>query len=74
MIKKCLVCLLVLVALVVAACGSKESKPQERPIVVSLFTVELLKEYAPFIQSKLPDVELQFVVGNNDLEYYKFLK
>ena len=74
MIKKCLVCLLVLVALVVAACGSKESKPQERPIVVSLFTVELLKDYAPFIQSKLPDVELQFVVGNNDLEYYKFLK
>ena len=74
MFKKCLLCLLLLVALLVTACGGKEAKQDERPITVYLFTVELLRDYAPFIQAKLPDVELQFVVGNNDLEFYKFLK
>lgn len=74
MFKKSMLCILVIMALLVAACASKETKPQQRPITVSLYTVEMLRDYAPFIQAKLPDVELQFVVGNNDLEYYKFLK
>lgn len=30
-------------------------------------------EYAPYIQSQLPDVNIEFVVGNNDLDFYKFL-
>ncbi|MGM9570113.1 MAG: 5'-nucleotidase C-terminal domain-containing protein [Phascolarctobacterium sp.] len=74
MMKKSLICLLVLVALLVGACGSKEPKSEQRPITVYLFTVEMLRDYAPYIQSQLPDVELQFVVGNNDLDFYKFLK
>ncbi|MGM9528559.1 MAG: carbohydrate ABC transporter substrate-binding protein [Phascolarctobacterium sp.] len=74
MLKKSLLCLLVLVALLVGACGSKEAKQEQRPITVYLFTVEMLRDYAPYIQEQLPDVPLQFVVGNNDLDFYKFLK
>ena len=74
MLKKTLLCLLVMVALLVGACGGKEVRQNERPITVYLFTVEMLRDYAPYIQAQLPDVELQFVVGNNDLDFYKFLK
>lgn len=33
----------------------------------------MYEKYAPYIQSQLPDVNIQFVVGNNDLDFYKFL-
>ena len=29
---------------------------------------------APYIQSQLPDVNIEFIVGNNDLDFYKFLQ
>ena len=39
MLKKTLLCLLVMVALLVGACGGKEVRQNERPITVYLFTV-----------------------------------
>ena len=33
----------------------------------------MYEEYAPYIQSQLPDVNIQFVVGNNDLDFYRFM-
>ena len=33
-----------------------------------------MKNYAPYIQEQLPDINVEFVVGNNDLDFYKFLK
>lgn len=71
--KKLLVLLLVLLTLLASACGSNKAK-QQKPITVYLWSVELLREYAPYIQAQLPDVDIHFVVGNNDLNYYKFLK
>ncbi|MGM9520601.1 MAG: extracellular solute-binding protein [Phascolarctobacterium sp.] len=71
--KKLLVLLLVLLTLLASACGSNKAN-QQKPITVYLWSVELLREYAPYIQAQLPDVDIHFVVGNNDLNYYKFLK
>ena len=34
----------------------------------------LYETYAPYIQSQLPDVNIEFIVGNNDLDFYKFLQ
>lgn len=55
-------------------CGSQISKTQKDKISVYLWSVDLMDEYAPYIQSQLPDVEIEFVVGNNDLDFYKFLE
>lgn len=71
--KKLLVLLLVLFTMLTSACGGNKAK-QQKPITVYLWSVELLREYAPYIQAQLPDVDIHFVVGNNDLNYYKFLK
>ena len=38
-----------------------------------LMDTNLYDKYAPYIQSQLPDVNIEFVVGNNDLDFYKFL-
>ena len=74
----------VLVALVMAVslltgCGTKtaenvEKQEDAQTIQVYLWTTSLYETYAPYIQSQLPDVNIEFIVGNNDLDFYKFLQ
>jgi raffinose/stachyose/melibiose transport system substrate-binding protein len=74
----------VLMALVMAVsmltgCGTKNAKSVEKKedaqtIQVYLWTNSLYETYAPYIQSQLPDVNIEFIVGNNDLDFYKFLQ
>ena len=74
----------VLMALVMAVsmltgCGTKNAKSVEKKgdaqtIQVYLWTNSLYETYAPYIQSQLPDVNIEFIVGNNDLDFYKFLE
>ena len=42
-------------------------------ISVYLWSNTLYGAYAPYIQAQLPDVDIEFVVGNNDLDFYKFM-
>lgn len=60
-------------------CGTKtaenvEKQEDARTIQVYLWTNNLYETYAPYIQSQLPDVNIEFIVGNNDLDFYKFLQ
>ena len=60
-------------------CGTKrteQAQEQEdaQTIQVYLWTNALYETYAPYIQSQLPDVNIEFIVGNNDLDFYKFLQ
>ena len=74
----------VLAALVVGlslltGCGTKSAEQLQqqenaRTIQVYLWTNSLYGTYAPYIQSQLPDVNIEFIVGNNDLDFYKFLQ
>ena len=74
----------VLAALVMAVslltgCGTKSAEQQEKQedaqtIQVYLWSTNLYETYAPYIQSQLPDVNIEFIVGNNDLDFYKFLQ
>ena len=60
-------------------CGTKSAeqlKKQEdaQTIQVYLWSTSLYATYAPYIQSQLPDVNIEFIVGNNDLDFYRFLQ
>lgn len=33
-----------------------------------------LRKVRPYVQARLPDVNIEFIVGNNDLDFYKFLQ
>ena len=64
--------LILAAALLLTGCAGVVRK-QSEPITVYLWSGELLNGYAQYIQSQLPDVEIQFVMGQNDLDFYRFL-
>ena len=60
-------------------CGAKspeqvEKQEDAQTIQVYLWTNSLYETYAPYVQARLPDVNIEFIVGNNDLDFYKFLQ
>ena len=69
--------LLVMVTVIslMSGCGKKSAKNEEKDtITVYLWSTKLYEKYAPYIQKQLPDINIEFVVGNNDLDFYRFLK
>ena len=57
-----------------SGCGGKSAeKEDEETITVYLWSTKLYEKYAPYIQEQLPDINVEFVVGNNDLDFYRFL-
>ena len=63
-----------MMATALSGCGTSNKKEEEETITVYLWNTALYDKYAPYIQSKLPDVNIEFVVGINDLDFYKFMK
>ena len=64
---------------VLTGCGTKtaenvEKQEDAQTIQVYLWSTSLYETYAPYIQSQLPDVNIEFIAGNNDLDFYKFLQ
>ena len=62
-----------------AGCAGKSTKAVQaqedaETIQVYLWTNNLYEKYAPYVQAQLPDVNIEFIVGNNDLDFYKFLQ
>ena len=65
---------MVMTILLLSGCGGKSAEKEDaETITVYLWSTNLYEKYAPYIQKKLPDINIEFVVGNNDLDFYKFL-
>lgn len=65
---------LVMSALLMTGCGGKSTEKEDaETLTVYLWSTNLYDKYAPYIQEQLPDINIEFVVGNNDLDFYKFL-
>ena len=66
------------VSLLTGCSGKDAERTQEQEdaqtIQVYLWSTSLYETYAPYVQSQLPDVNIEFIVGNNDLDFYKFLQ
>ncbi|MDO5390104.1 MAG: ABC transporter substrate-binding protein [Eubacteriales bacterium] len=72
--KICLLLVLVMLVTLFAGCGANDTAKEDADtITVYLWTTAMYEKYAPYIQSQLPDIDIQFVVGNNDLDFYKFI-
>ena len=70
---------LVMTVCLLTGCGAKSAEEVEKQedaqtIQVYLWSTSLYGTYAPYVQSQLPDVNVEFIVGNNDLDFYKFLQ
>ena len=51
-----------------------QAEEDAETIQVYLWSNSLYEKYAPYVQAQLPDVNVEFIVGNNDLDFYKFLQ
>ena len=74
-----LLAVLVMGVFLLTGCSGKDAeRTQEQEdaqtIQVYLWSTSLYETYAPYVQSQLPDVNIEFIVGNNDLDFYKFLQ
>ena len=57
-----------------SGCGGKNAEKEDaETITVYLWSTSMYEKYAPYIQEQLPDINVEFVVGNNDLDFYRFL-
>ena len=66
---------MVTVISLLSGCGGKSAEKEDaETITVYLWSTSLYEKYAPYVQEQLPDVNVEFVVGNNNLDFYKFLK
>ena len=65
---------LVMMLSLLTGCSSESSEDDKETVTVYMWSQVLYNSYAPYIQQQLPDVDVQFIIGNNDLDYYKFLK
>ena len=60
---------MVTVLSLLSGCGGKSAEKEDaETITVYLWSTSLYDKYAPYIQEQLPDINVEFVVGNNDLE------
>ena len=69
--------LLVMVTVIslLSGCGGKSAEKEDvETITVYLWSTSLYEKYAPYVQEQLADINVEFVVGNNNLDFYKFLK
>ena len=65
---------MVTVISLLSGCGRKSAEKEDaETITVYLWSTQLYEKYAPYIQKQLPDINIEFVVGNNDLDFYRFL-
>lgn len=72
--KKTLGTIVSLLIVLLCGCAKNDAAEEKDAISVYLWSADLMLEYAPYIQSQLPDVEIEFVVGNNDLKFYQFME
>ncbi len=53
---------------------SVQAQEDAETIQVYLWNTTLYEKYAPYVQAQLPDINIEFIVGNNDLDFYNFLQ
>lgn len=71
--RKWIISVLCLFLVTLSGCSMARDRDQDNHITVYLWNKNLLSEYAPYVQAQVPEADIQFVVGNNDLDYYRFL-
>ena len=69
------VLVMVTVISLLSGCGGKSAEKEDaETITVYLWSTSLYEKYAPYVREQLPDINVEFVVANNNLDFYKFLK
>lgn len=74
--KNILLVVLTVVALLCIGCtkSKDEVKEIDSHLTIYLWESSLVKTIAPYIKEKMPDKEIEFIVGNNNVDLYNYLQ
>lgn len=70
-LKKCLAGLLAF-SIILSGCTKADTKKDDHHLTVFLWESKLLKNLAPYIRSQLPDMDIEFISGNNNTDLYEY--
>lgn len=70
-LKKCLVGLLAF-SMVLSGCSKADTKKYDHHLTVFLWESRLVKNLAPYIRSQYPDMDIEFISGNNNTDLYEY--
>ena len=63
-----------MIATVLAACYTADHKKDKDTITVYLSNVSYLSNYAPYIQSQFPELDIRFIAGRSGISFYEFME
>lgn len=68
-------CILIAIVLL-SGCGKKQEKREETDdhLTVYMWDNKMIKDVVPYIKAQLPDQDIEFIVGNNNVDLYNYLE
>ena len=65
-----------LAAVMFSGCGSDNEKAarDSKVLTVYLWDTDLIKDLVPYIHEQMPDKDIEFIAGNNDLDLYHYFQ
>lgn len=70
-LKKCLVGLLAF-SMILSGCAKTDTTKDDHHLTVFLWESRLVKNLAPYIRSQYPDMDIEFISGNNNTDLYEY--
>ncbi len=52
--------------------GTRSASGKNAPLTVYLWDTDLIRDLAPWLHQQMPDAEIQFIAGNNDVDLYSY--
>lgn len=66
--------ILICISTLLVGCGKEKTQEKDAHLTVYLWESNLLKEIVPYIKEQMPDKEIEFIVGNNNIDLYNYLQ
>ena len=70
-----LTCAIIITSLLIGGCGSQKRSEKENDdhLTVYVWNTNMIKDVVPYIEEQLPDQDIEFIVGNNNVDLYNYL-
>lgn len=65
-----------MITLLLSGCGASGSRAEAKsdPLTVYVWDNNLIEYVAPYIKEQIPDQEIEFIAGNNNVDLYNYLE
>lgn len=74
--RKIVTAFILITAVLLSGCGHRQEKVKETDdhLTVYIWDNKMIKDIVPYIKTQLPDQDIEFIVGNNNVDLYNYLE